>query len=441
MDNPFLDLIPNKPQSASAKSMAAVSEENDNPFAELIPKKPKVQQEVIPTPASTLPSLPGAAGLIQYLLGTNLKKSAQTLASDVGQSLYNLPKEAINQIGKIPQYSDYLQKNVPQALNLIQEDPTSAAKSALGGVGEFLGKVSRIPPNAVDYLSHLGLVSPQTAQNFPQPFSEQEVKEYIDRQLGEEKPGSDLIRGLFRNLDKAYLGTKAAQSLNPASFTNKALANEVVKEGERQYKSHQKLYHELFKDAEAFGINDVNVNKNELKKLLKPIKNTEIEESWSSLKNLIDNPTLPNAQAAQSSLSQLKRKYSIEAKKRALNDKEKAVYEAAKRGEKYIEDKMFKDKQGNTIHGLKDRYNKITESYRENVVPYKYNPNVIEYKDRKKTAKELLQSLQRGEFAVKKLSKHPKIVLKNLLPHLVAPTAAGSVLGYLFGKGRGNDNI
>jgi hypothetical protein len=80
---------------------------------------------------------------------------------------------------------------------------------------------------------------------------------------------------------------------------------------------------------------------------------------------------------------------------------------------------------GNLNEPLQDKYKKLTKSYRENVVPYKYNKAIQDFKAQEMLPKELVNALSRGEFAAKKGSKHRAIGIRNNL----GPLSLGSALG------------
>jgi hypothetical protein len=361
----------------------------------------------------------------------NIPHAGGVVASDILDTLKGAVKAGVQAYGNIPQDIDYLKKNIPAAASLIQNDPASAGRSALAGTGELIGKISRAPPALADYLAHIGMIKPETAQAMPRSFSEAEVKNYMDQVAGTSKPGSELIRGTFRNADSVYGATKLGRILNPLNLTTRSIVNDVLNTEKNNVLTHNKMYNNLWKEADKKGFNQVPFNSAQLSPDVNFISRYYPEKSTAAVKDFMSNPTLENAQKAQSDLGQLRRSIEEKAKKTPLLETEKQLHNSLSNAENHIEGNMFKNANGDINLPLQRKYKQISSSYRENVVPYKYNPAIQNFKDKKLLAKELLQSLKRGEFAAKKGSAHRAIGLgDNLLPYLgITGSIGGTIAG------------
>lgn len=374
------------------------------------------------------PQAPGMFGVLQKTI-PKIPTALGTMASDVGNVAKSTLKAAVSAYGNIPKDIDYLKENIPAAGSLLQNDPVLAAKNALAGTGELTGKVSRIPPALANYLAHIGLIKPETAKAMPQPFSEEEVKNYMDKFVGENKPGGELIRGGFRNADTIYGATKLGQILNPLQLTNKNIVKDVLQTEKKNVLMHNKMYNNLWEEAKKSGFNQVPINTQQLAPKIQYISKKYPEKSTEAVKNFMNNPTLENAQKAQSDLGQLRRSLEEKARTTPLLDAEKKLHTYLSDAEKHIETNMFKNANGQINKPLQEKYKKISSSYRENVVPYKYNADIQAYKNKELLAKELVQRLKRGEFAAKKGSSHRAIGLRdNLLPLLGITGGIGGTL-------------
>lgn len=202
-------------------------------------------------------------------------------------------------------------------------------------------------------------------------------------------------------------------------------ANDVVKEGERQYAISQKQYNKLWDKAENTGHNQVPADMNLLSNNLEFIKKYKTPREYKALETFISKPTLENAQKAQSDMNFISRTLSEKSRAGSLTSEENAMYNAAKEAEKNIEDNMFKNRSGNISDFLKNQYDKITSRYRENVVPYKYNPSIQAFKAKEITPKKLIKELSSGgEFEAKKGHLHPDVMYNNLIKTILGGGAA-----------------
>jgi hypothetical protein len=361
--------------------------------------------------------------------GEALKQAPGKIAQDVYAGLTSAA-------GKIPEYYQAAKTEIPGAFDVIKNHPGRAASQATAGVAELGKNVFNSPHDLINYLSQrLNLVPENVNQMVQMGRMPEDTQQMINQTFGTpQQPGEALIRGIPRNALNVAGGLGLAKALNPMRFTAKGIANIVLKETERQVEKHSNLYDKIWQKADKSGFNQVPFDSNIVLPNAQFIEKFYPEKSTFSLKNLISNPTLENAQKAQSDLGNLRRSIEEKAKTTPLLESENMLYKSLSETEKHIEDSMFKNAAGETNNALKNRYDKVTNSYRKNVVPYRYNEAIQQYKAEKSTAPELVNALSRGEFARKKGFKHPAIKINKAMPYL-GPAAVGLYLGKeLFGN-------
>lgn len=346
-----------------------------------------------------------------------------TISADIKNVGSKLPGMAVKGIGNIPKDIDYLKETLPKAGKLIYENPKLAGKYGIAGAGELSGQISRLPQSLVDYLAHIGMIKPETAKEFPRSYSEKEVKELMDKFVGESRPGGELIRGTIRDIPTIYGVGKIASTLNPFKYTVKNIAKDVMETRGNQKLIHETEYNKVFDKAEKQGFNKVYFDKNKID--LETIKENSTDKYYGALEKLINDPILKNAQKSQSDLGKLINGRSLN--KDILTSPEQATKKAAIEARDYIKDKMFRDQSGKINLPLKKRYDFITKSYEKNVIPYTTNKAINEFKKGDLLPEELIPKLSRGKFAARKGKSHPEISRRKYVKPVLK--ALGAVSG------------
>ncbi len=366
----------------------------------------------------------------------SLGMSALKAPFRVGEDLYRAGAHAIN---SLPGYFNAAKTEIPGAMQALQPNPYDsmmrylaqalgggddmshpsqghALMQGLAGTQEGINNLAQLPKQIASYGENRLNLLPKGSAEFVGKYSPQDTTQAINELFGEPKyPGDKLIRGAGRNALNLIGGARAAESLNPMNLTAKNIAKNVVNAEKGEVLAHNKLYGDIWKEAERSGFNKVPVDQQLLSNNLSTIEKYKTPREHQSLENFILNPTLENAQKAQSDMSVMHRKLEEKSRSGSLTSEEQALYKAAKDSEKHIEQNMFKDSSGKINKKLQDQYRKVTQSYRENVVPYKYNESIQKYKAKEMLPQELVNSLSKGEFAAKKGHKHPAIKIRNSL--------------------------
>lgn len=355
----------------------------------------------------------------------------EPLSESFGKAIPRMWEDAtragFNFIKDIPGYYQSAKTELPGALNVLTNHPAHAIGQALAGSQEMINNLAQFPSGVAHYASDRLNLLPKSATNLIDKITPEDTGDAIDKLFDNPKyEGENLIRGITRNaFNIAGLG-KVASTINPLNLTSKSIAKDIVNSEALQKKEHNKLYNGIWSDAEKTGFNHVPINEKLLSDNLSVIEKYKTPKEYQSLENFILNPSLQNAQKAQSDMGIIHRKLEENSRNRSLTSEERALYNAAKESENHIESNMFKNNKGNVNQLLKDKYSKVTASYRDNVVPYKYNSAIQAFKNKEMLPNELINSLSKGEFMAKRGSFHPELKLRKLiLPVLGGATAIG----------------
>jgi hypothetical protein len=349
---------------------------------------------------------------------------------------------AVNFLKGLPKYYESAKTEVPGVLKTLRDNPSHALGQGVAGLAEQGQNVFNLPHDVINYATNRLNLFPQSINEKVQMARMPESEEQINKTFGQPQyPGEELLRGSARNSINALGTAGIAKTLNPLNLTSKSIANDVLKTEKEQIKSHSNRYNQIWNQAEKSGHNQVPIDEKLLSNNLSTIEKYKTPREYKSLKDFMDKPTLQNAQKAQSDMGIMHRKLEEKSRNSALTSEELSLYNAAKNSEKHIESNMFKNESGDINKSLQNKYKKLTKSYRENVVPYKYNSDIQAYKNKEMLPEELINSLSRGEFAAKKGWAHPALKIRNA----IIPTAKGvGILGganYLWNEMMGNKTL
>jgi hypothetical protein len=360
------------------------------------------------------------------------QQSGETLGGALIKAPYRIGEDLIRggfgAIKNIPSIVRASQEQVPAAFNTIRQNPGHALSQAGAGIAELGQNVFNTPHDLINYATNRLNLVPQGVNEKVQQARMPDSAQAINQAFGEKKDiGDELLRGIPRNaLNIAGVG-KAASVLNPANLTARSIANDVIREQRRQISSHTRRYNNLWRDAQRAGVHEVPISHNLINTNLDFIRQYKSPRDYRTLEYFNEHPTLPNAQSAVSDLRNMIRGLDDKSRTTSLSGEERNLYDALHHTQTHIENNMFLNPNGSLNQRLANRYRNISSSYRDNVVPYRYNKDIQAYINRELLPKELVNRLSRGEFAVKKGSPHPAIGIRNkLLSH---PLIAGIGLG------------
>lgn len=322
----------------------------------------------------------------------------------------------INAIKSIPGYLDAAKTEVPGVLNPMS-NPLHRLGQAGAGLTELGHGLLNAPRGLADYASNrLNLIPQSYAEKVPY---QKDISGDIDEVFGKaSQPGDSLIRGATRNALNLIGVGKAASVLNPMNLTAKSIAKDVLNTAESNKKLYGGMYDNLWKDASNKGFDNAMYNVNI------DIPTLQKFSPKKSIKGVLDfdqNPTLQNAHTAKSDLLRLQRDLN---KLPTLRSAERQQLKAVNDGIDSIQGNMFKDASGKVDQGMLDKYQTIQQGYANEVIPYK-NKAINKFRRNEISAKELVNSLSRGEFAAKRGSFHPEIKYRNAFKDHPYLTGAG----------------
>lgn len=367
----------------------------------------------------------------------------ETFYHALSEAPYRMSVDAKNQLLKaynaIPAYYQKAKTEIPGFPETYSQHPKHLAGQDVAGMLEAINQIGQIPHGIAEYLGpkRLNLIG----EHIPQAIAElgpPDVSKDINQLFGEPKyPGEAASRGFFRNIPQITGAKSLMDVINPLNYTASNVARSVVNEGNRQATRHNQLYNRLWDDARNVGINNVNFDPHLVNTNANFIRQYTTPRQHESLNEFINHPTLENAQTAQSDLGIMTRALEEKSRANMLTSEERNLYDAASHTQRHIENQMFRDANGNINQPLANRYNALSRSYRENVVPYRYNSDIQAFRNRELTAKELVSRLKHGEFAAKKGNVHPELYRNELLQKALIPLMKGGLYGAGIGGGLG----
>lgn len=345
-----------------------------------------------------------------------LGQAALMAVPRIGEDLY---RGAYNAFQSSPEYLEAAKTEVPALLNPLNglRHPKSRVKNVIAGLAELGHGVLNTPHGVANYLENrLNLLPKGWAEKIPY---QEDISGALNQFTGNEmNPGDALTRGIMRNALAIAPATKAASVLNPMKLTYKNLAKDVIKTREKNIGEYGNRYENLWKEAEGKGFGDalydIDID-------MPTIKKYSPNKGIKDLEDFDKNPTLQNAHAAKSDLLRIKRDLD---KLTTLRTSERQQLKAVNNAIDSINKNMFKEPTGEVNKLMADKYGKIQEGYKNEVVPYK-NKAINEFLRNESSEKELINSLSKRAFSRKRGKAHPRIEVRNKLNNMPYLKGAG----------------
>lgn len=280
----------------------------------------------------------------------------------------------------------------------------------------------------------------QRYQDFMSPESkvDSEGKPMVETFLGrmpqsvpQFKIGTPQNEELVKNMIEGAAGAPGVKTVvqAPMKFSLKNIAKRIIEERNKEKLFHTTQYNRLWDAARKAGIKEVKFNPEEIN-LKGLIENRANSKYIRPLERFIKNPTLQNAQTAQSDLGKLIN--SPQLSKEVLGSEEQAVKNYASKAQQHIRDMMFRNEKGEVNQGLKNTYDKITSSYEKNVIPYK-DKYITKFAKGKMTEEQLIPKLKEREFMATKGKVHSELGNRDsaikIMKYLGIPFSAGLGIG------------
>jgi hypothetical protein len=348
------------------------------------PMAQETEQEQIPEQETM-----GLKGVFQDLL----KGGKNTLASIPG-ALLDLPGEAIGA--------------TRQAVN----NPMRAAQNVVGGTAQLGHSILQGPGDIRDYMVRKGLW-PQDTASLRLPESVLPRDYNYSEALGAEgyEPGDELLRSIPGILASGPAARIAGRAIPPV--TSKGIVKKISEHKAARTAQAKKDYGNLFQQAAEEGVNYAVPLKETAQSAPFITKHTTAKYS-NSLNDYLKNPTLENAHWAQSELGYLTRHLEEIEKKNGLTPSQAKLYRAAKDSRDQIRQVMFNDNAFGSRPHLGEKYNQLSEAYKQDVVPYRRLEPISEFEAKKMKASTALDQLRKDdEFMIQMASRYPGIFLRN----------------------------
>lgn len=363
----------------------------------------------------------------------SLAMAIPRIGTDIASSLYNAAQN-------IPEYFQKGKSEVPGLMKNFFLHPISAAQQELAGLAEAGQKAFNTPHDIANYATNRLNLIPEDINQKIQMARMPESQEAINQTFGKpQHPGEELLRGGLRNIESLIPAGAVVQKLNPMNLTARSVADSIANEGAKQIHLHNNMYNRIWDVADRRGINTVPFNNRTMNHNLEFIERYKAPKETESVNRFMTHPTLNNAQIAQADMGKIRRQLEEASRKRALTGEERLMLDSATNLENEIQNNMFRDRQGNVHQDLLNEYNRVSNSYRRNVVPYRYNEAINDYMQGNKTAKKLIQNLKSGEeFEAQKGAAHPELYRSEGLKKTLMALIAG---GGLYGSYKGYNDI
>lgn len=360
-------------------------------------------------------------------IGTSFAMALPRIAGDITQDAGNFFKQ-------IPGYYQSAKTELPGVFSSLKNHPGHAAMQALAGSQELINNLAQTPKALANYGTNRLNLLPQGAADFVNKITPEDTTKSINALFDQPKyPGEALIRGAVRNAAN-IAGTGAlAKTLNPLQLTAKNIAKDVINTGEKNKERYSNHYQDLFKQAENKGLDDLSHVSPSID--LKTLRKYSPTKSIAGVEDFVKNPTLQNAHNAKSDLLRINRDL---AKMTTLKTAERKQFKASTDAIDAIRNNMFKDSEGNLNKPLTDRYNALQQGYAKEVIPYR-NKAINAFKRGELSAKELISSLAKGQFAAQRGKYHPAIGIRNKILPVTAGAGLGSAAIFGYNHAFGNN--
>lgn len=390
------------------------------------PKTPKNIMEAIQQGSAfgrgneLLSKLPGD---VIFKMMNASEKTPQALKT-FGGDLASLWKGLMHSPTTIAKKYEASKEVYPEVREQMRNDPARFARNVGAGTADIGMEVANIPHGVGKIGEHYGFVNPEEvpkAKDISKP-----LQEFVG---GEQTNADRAIRKLVGHVPDIMGGAGLARgALRAIPFTENVAKN-VVKAGEKQLAKHQPMYKDIFERGNQQGYGTVNFNPQNID--IATLKGGSVPRHTEAIEEFFQNPSLENAHRAKSDVKNIIREIEEKYGSTHIPKEEHNYLQAAIKAKEELENNMFKHPTtGKVNKELKSNYENIQKSYAENVIPYNKNESINLYKNRKLTARKLLQSLKGGEFEVKKGGKHPGIKANEFLKKYGIPLSIGGLVAY-----------
>lgn len=326
-------------------------------------------------------------------------------AGDIGASLFNLPGELYKYFGIEPPISlphPSLQKYYP--------------KSGPGQIGSKLGGI-----NAA--LLGTGGAALKGASMAANPLLKILTGAFS---TGAEEAATNEGDRIKSGLIGAASGAIPGIASTVATPFSKKIASNLLRDKDAIKNAYNQKYTALFDKAAKKGVThvpspEINMNK---------IENSGMPRHYKALEEYIAEPTLENAHWAQSGLGGLERKLEKIAEGQGLTPPQTKAYNEVKRAKKEIQEAMFSNNKLGAQPKLAKEYQKISEGYASDVVPWKSARGLEDFRRGELKASDLTNKLRANKKFMAQLgSAYPSLKINAIARSPITKVVIGSGLG------------
>lgn len=222
--------------------------------------------------------------------------------------------------------------------------------------------------------------------------------------------GGSLASSIFRGM-KGLSSKGIASKLSADKMAAKQLA--------------RKEYGKLFEDASERGIDKLKIPKIDEKRIVE----NSMPRYHEALLDFKKNPTVESAHWAQSDLGALRRHLEKIDSSRGLTSTEHKTLKEVMSAQDKIKNSMFSGKLEDHPD-LANRYTKLSQKYKETVIPYENIKNLRKFEEGKLLPKDFVNLLRNDkEFRATIGKNYPQIKINQLLKGKVGKTIGTGLLG------------
>jgi hypothetical protein len=220
-----------------------------------------------------------------------------------------------------------------------------------------------------------------------------------------------------------------AAGVRVPALTSRGITNQLSRHKAAELAQARHDYGQLFNEANQQGFSRV-ANPGVSPGQQRLITQNSRPIHHRALNEYLENPTLENAHWAQSELGALERHLDTIANKNGLTPIQHQTLRAANQARQQIRSSMFNQNGLGASPELAQRYNQLSNQYRENVIPYTRLEDLSEVEANRMRPKKAIKNLMNDEqFMIELSRRYPGLLLHTNAAKTAGGFAAGA-MGY-----------
>lgn len=317
--------------------------------------------------------------------------------SNLGHKTLNTPYEMAKNIS---QQGESFNKMMPLE-KYVGNNRLPDNKSYLQQMVESFNKGHNVPQE---------LINEEWNKPFVEKIPHQQEHDF-SRLLGQQGTPSTGDQIIQKGIEYAPELSGIGSLLRGLPISSRGIMNRMLSHKQEALNEARRDYGNLFSEANESGITHISPPESAVQNRHRITANSQ-RKYHQSLNEYIQNPSLENAHRAQSELGALERHMDSIANKNGLTPSQHRTLRAAQQTRSDIKNSMLGEGGLGSNQPLAERYQQLTNQYRENVVPYTRLQQLTETEHqrmRPKTAvKELLND---DQFMIELSRRYPGLFL------------------------------